>query len=236
MANPLHILLIVTSSATMGAGGEPTGLWFEELATPYYAFVDAGADVTLASIEGGKAPIDPRSVKPKGENEASVDRFLADETASAALAETKPVSEIDVSKYDAVFLPGGHGTMWDLPGSTALADLLTEAWGEGKVVGAVCHGPAGLVNAKDENGEPLVKGRRVTGFTNSEEVAVELQNKVPFLLEDRLKQLGGKYEKVGDFEPFAISDGRLITGQNPASAGPAAELMLKELTPEPVSQ
>ncbi|XSG81725.1 MAG: type 1 glutamine amidotransferase domain-containing protein [Methyloligella sp. ZOD6] len=227
MANPLHILIILTSSATMGAGGEPTGLWFEELATPYYAFVDEGAEVTLASIQGGKAPIDPRSLEPEGGTPESVTRFKADEKASTALENTKPISEIDVSKYDAVFLPGGHGTMWDLPKSETLADLLTKAWGQEKVVAAVCHGPAGLVNAKDEDGDPIVKGRRVTAFTNSEEVAVDLQDKVPFLLEDRLKELGADFEKVGDFQPFAVVDGRLVTGQNPASSAEAAKLTLE---------
>ncbi|ODA67979.1 Molecular chaperone Hsp31 and glyoxalase 3 [Methyloligella halotolerans] len=227
MTNPLHVLVIVTSAATMGQGGEPTGLWFEELTTPYYAFVDEGADVTLASIEGGEAPIDPRSLEPEGGTPESVTRFKRDEEASAALKNTKPISEVDVSKYDAVFLPGGHGTMWDLPESQTLADLLTKAWADGKVVAAVCHGPAGLVNAKDENGDPLVKGRRVTAFTNSEEVAVDLKDKVPFLLEDRLKELGANYEKAGDFQPFAVVDGRLVTGQNPASSAEAAKLTLE---------
>ncbi|MFD0985737.1 type 1 glutamine amidotransferase domain-containing protein [Methyloligella solikamskensis] len=227
MANPLHVLVILTSAATMGPGGEPTGLWFEELATPYYAFVDEGADVTLASIEGGEAPIDPRSLEPDGGTPESVERFKKDEKASAALKTTKPISEVDVSKYDAVFLPGGHGTMWDLPESDTLADLLTKAWASEKVVAAVCHGPAGFVNAKDENGDPIVKGRRVTAFTNSEEVAVGLKDKVPFLLEDRLKELGANYEKVDDFQPFAIVDGRLVTGQNPASSAEAAKLTLE---------
>lgn len=227
MANPLHVLIIVTSAATMGQGGEPTGLWFEELATPYYAFVDEGADVTLASIKGGEAPVDPRSLEPEGGTPESVNRFKQDEKASAALKNTKPISEVDVSKYDAVFLPGGHGTMWDLPESEALADLLTKAWADEKVVAAVCHGPAGLVNVTDENGDPLVKGRRVTAFTNSEEKAAKLYDKVPFLLEDRLKELGAEFESVGDFQPFAIVDGRLVTGQNPASSAEAAKLTLE---------
>jgi putative intracellular protease/amidase len=223
------ILMVITSAAAMGQGGKPTGLWFEELATPYYAFIDAGASVTLASINGGPAPIDPRSVKAKGENAASVDRFLGDEVASKALKETVPVSEVDADGYDAVFLPGGHGTMWDLPESSALAIGLGKAWANGKVVAAVCHGPAGLVNAKAENGEPLVKGRRITGFSDSEERAVGLTETVPFLLETRLRELGGKYESVADFQPFAIADGRLVTGQNPASSALTAKLVLDAL-------
>ncbi|MGX9430567.1 MULTISPECIES: type 1 glutamine amidotransferase domain-containing protein [Bradyrhizobium] len=233
MPSKLKILMILTSSAPMGEAGEPTGLWFEELAAPYYAFIDAGAAVTLASIVGGPAPIDPRSVKPKGENEASVDRFLSDETASAALKVTVRINGIDVSVYDAMFLPGGHGTMWDLPDSAELASLLTKAWAQGKVVAAVCHGPAGLVNAKDETGAPLVGGRRVAGFTDSEERAVGLDAAVPFLLESRLRELGGRYESVADFQPFAITDGRLVTGQNPASSALTAKLTLEALKAHP---
>lgn len=227
-----EILMILTSARTMGENGETTGLWFEELATPYFAFIDAGVSITLASIKGGPTPIDPRSVKAKGENEASVDRFLNDEAASAALEDTVPVSTIDVGPYDAVFMPGGHGTMWDLPESEVLAALLTRAWAEGKVISAVCHGPAGLVNAEDETGAPLVSGRRVTGFSNSEERAVGLEATVPFLLEPRLRELGGHYECGADFAPFAIADGRLVTGQNPASSALTAKLTLGALAIE----
>ncbi|MDH0127167.1 type 1 glutamine amidotransferase domain-containing protein [Brucella intermedia GD04153] len=229
MNTHLKILMILTSSTTMGETDNSTGLWFEELATPYYAFVDAGASVTLASIRGGPAPIDPRSVKARGENEASVDRFLLDETASKALDATLPLSAIDISEYDAVFLPGGHGTMWDLPESAELAGLLGKAWADGKVVAAVCHGPAGLVNVKDETGAPLVSGRRVTGFSDSEERAAGLVEAVPFLLETRLRELGGRYESIAEFQPFAIADGRLVTGQNPASSSLTAKLTLEAL-------
>jgi len=224
-----NILMVATSAATMGDEAKPTGVWFEELATPYYAFVDKGASVTLASIAGGPVPVDPRSVKPMGENEASVDRFLGDAIASKALAETPAVSDINVSAYDAVFLPGGHGTMFDLPESEALAALVGAAWADCKVVAAVCHGPAGLVNAKDESGAPLVRGRRVTGFSDSEERAVGLDAAVPFLLETRLRELGGRYESVADFQPFAIADGRLVTGQNPASSALTAKLVIEAL-------
>lgn len=226
--NP-KILMILTSARTMGDNGDATGLWFEELATPYFAFIDVGASVTLASIRGGPAPVDPRSVKAGGENEASADRFLNDETACAALNDTVPVSAVEVGSCDAVFLPGGHGTMWDLPESAELAAMLTRAWNEGKVIAAVCHGPAGLVNARDEAGAPLVSGRRVTGFSDSEERAVGLETTVPFLLESRLRELGGHYECAADFKPFAIADGRLVTGQNPASSASAAKLTLETL-------
>lgn len=224
-----NILMVLTSASTMGDSDKATGLWFEELATPYFAFIDAGASVTLASIKGGPAPIDPRSVKAKGENEASVDRFLGDEAATEALNDTVTVSAIDAAPYDAVFLPGGHGTMWDLPESAELAALLGKAWADGKVIAAVCHGPAGLVNAKDETGSPLVGGRRVTGFSDSEERAAGLDTAVPFLLETRLRELGGRYESAADFQPFAIADGRLVTGQNPASSALTAKLTLEAL-------
>lgn len=229
LLSQIKILFILTSASTMGVSDKPTGLWFEELATPYYAFLDTGASVTLASIAGGSAPIDLRSVRPKGENEASVDRFLGDEVASKSLTETLALSAIDVSEYDAVFLPGGHGTMWDLPESAELAALLGKAWAQGKVVAAVCHGPAGLVNVKDETGAPLVSGRRVTGFSDSEERAAGLDEAVPFLLETRLRELGGRYESIADFQPFAIADGRLVTGQNPASSALTAKLTLEAL-------
>ncbi|GGE20412.1 dimethylallyltransferase [Aureimonas endophytica] len=224
-----NILIITTSAATMGGTGKPTGLWFEELAVPYYAFVDAGAEVTLASIAGGPVPIDPRSVKPKGENEASVDRFLGDAAASKALAETPAVAALEGTAYDAVVLPGGHGTMFDLPESAELAALVGTAWAAGKVIAAVCHGPAGLVQARDESGAPLVRGRRVTGFSDSEERAVGLDEAVPFLLESRLRELGGRYESGADFQPFAVVDGRLVTGQNPASSALTAQRVLEAL-------
>jgi putative intracellular protease/amidase len=229
MPTSARILMILTSNATMSAGEEPTGLWFEELATPYYAFIDGGAPLTLASIAGGPAPVDPRSVKPNGEHEASVERFLADASAMAALADTIPLSRIDADDYDAIFLPGGHGTMWDLPESDTLAELLGTSWAAGKIIAAVCHGPAGLVRVKDKTGDPLVKGRRVTAFTDSEEQAVGLAERVPFLLETRLRELGGRYERAADFQPFAVADGRLITGQNPASSALTARLTLDAL-------
>ncbi|WP_029006243.1 type 1 glutamine amidotransferase domain-containing protein [Azorhizobium doebereinerae] len=226
MTTAIKILIILTSHAALGDTGKPTGVWFEELATPYYTFVDAGAQVDIVSIDGGKVPIDPASLKPKGENEPSVERFLADQTAMQSVAASRKVTDVSSETYDAIFLPGGHGTMWDLPRSGDLAALLSKAWAQGKVLAAVCHGPAGLVNVKDTDGKPVVSGRRVAGFSNSEETAAGLEKAVPFLLESRLRELGGRYESGPDFQPFALSDGRLVTGQNPSSSEETARLTL----------
>lgn len=223
----LKILLILTSQATMGDDPRPTGVWFEELSTPYYAFVDAGAEVDIASIAGGRIPVDPHSIQPAGSNPASVERFLRDKAAMAKLEGSLKIDDVSAGGYSAVFLPGGHGTMWDLPGSARLAALLSGAWAGGKVVAAVCHGPAGLVNVKDADGRPLLAGRRVSAFSNSEEAAAGLTDKVPFLLETRIRELGARYEKGADFQPFAVRDGRLVTGQNPASSEQVAELVLQ---------
>lgn len=227
MSPAIKILIILTSHADVGDTGKTTGVWFEELATPYYEFVDAGATVDIVSVDGGKVPIDPGSLKPKGENEPSVERFLADRKAMDAIEASGKVSDIAPETYDAIFLPGGHGTMWDLPRSDALAALLSKAWSEGKVLAAVCHGPAGLVNVKDSDGKPLVSGRRVAGFSNSEEKAAGLDKVVPFLLESRLRELGGRYESGPDFQPFALQDGKLVTGQNPSSSQETARLTLE---------
>lgn len=227
-ANAAKILMIVTSHAQMGDTGKPTGVWFEELTTPYYAFVDAGAEVDIVSIAGGEVPIDPRSLKPIGQNAPSVDRFLRDASAMTKIKTSGPVENAGLF-YDAVFLPGGHGTMWDLPANDALAKLVGSLWDSGKVVAAVCHGPAGLVNARDRNGRPIVEGRRVSAFTNSEEKAAGLTEAVPFLLETRLRALGARFEGGPDFEPYAIADGNLITGQNPASSERVADLVMARL-------
>lgn len=225
--NPLiKILIVATSHGSMGAG-EPTGVWLEELTTPYYAFVDAGADVTVASIEGGPIPIDPRSLRPQGKNEASVERYLNDQALQTTVKTTVRFTAGMADGYDAVFLPGGHGTMWDYPASPELARVVVRFMEEGKPLAAVCHGPAGLVGARFDNGEPVVKGRRVAGFTNSEEKAAGLDDVVPFLLETRLRELGAVYVSGPDFKPFAVRDGNLITGQNPASATEAARLTLE---------
>ncbi|MGB3728175.1 MAG: type 1 glutamine amidotransferase domain-containing protein [Thermodesulfobacteriota bacterium] len=213
----------------MGDTGKPTGLWLEEVAAPYYAFKDAGINVEIASIKGGTVPIDPRSLKEIGNNPPSVDRFLQDKQAMSLIKNTKRIDNIDTAKHSVIFLPGGHGTMWDLPESKVLAGIVTQTLQDGRIVSAVCHGPAGLVSAKDINGNPVVKGLKVTAFTNSEEEAVGLTDDVPFLLETRLRELGAEVIIGPDFEPHAVADGNLITGQNPASSGKVAELIIQQL-------
>ena len=222
--------MVVTSQASMGNTGKPTGLWLEELAVPYLRFADAGADVTVASIHGGKVPVDPRSTPPSGPEAPVVKRFLADPTASRILSHAVPIEALDATRFDAVFLAGGHGTMFDFAVSNALASALSRAWKAGRIVAAVCHGPAGLVGAVDSDGRPVVAGRRVTAFSNAEEEAVGLTKVVPFLLQDRLRSLGATVETGPMFEPFVIADGRLITGQNPASAGRTADLTLEAIS------
>lgn len=222
-----RILIIATSHASMGDANERTGVWLEELTTPYYAFADGGAEVTLASIAGGPVPIDPRSTGEDSKKEKSVRRYLDDAALQAKVAHTPAFTSLDGGDYDAVFLPGGHGTMWDYPTSTELAALVSRFLEAGKPVAAVCHGPAGLTQARTSDGRSIVAGRKVAGFTNGEEEAVGLTKVVPFLLEDRLRELGGDYQKGPDFAPFAVRDGLLITGQNPASAAKVAELTLQ---------
>ncbi|MCY0964725.1 type 1 glutamine amidotransferase domain-containing protein [Parathalassolituus penaei] len=224
----MRILMILTSQATMGDTSTPTGVWFEELTTPYYRFVDAGATVELASVKGGAVPLDPHSTSEQA-RPASVSRFMADTHAMQQLQQSLSIQSLDISGYDAIFLPGGHGTMWDLPASRELTELLNQAWANQKILAAVCHGPAGLVNLQDTTGQPLVSGRKVAGFSNSEEAAAGLTSVMPFLLETRLRELGAHYESGPDFQPFAVRDGRLITGQNPASSEPVADLVLQAL-------
>ncbi|MEM8810816.1 MAG: type 1 glutamine amidotransferase domain-containing protein [Cyanobacteria bacterium P01_G01_bin.38] len=227
MSEP-RILIVLTSHAQLGDTGHPTGFWLEELASPYYAFVDAGAAVTLASIKGGEPPLDPKSYQDDAQTDTTR-RFWADTEAKAALANTMPVSEAKTDDYDAIFLPGGHGTMWDFPVSTALTKLIEAFDQEEKIIAAVCHAPAALVSVKTVAGEPLVKGKVVTAFTDSEERAVELDAVVPFLLETRLRELGAKFESGADWAPITQQDGHLITGQNPASSEPAAKAVLAAL-------
>jgi len=223
------ILFIVTSHAKIPNTGKNTGLWLEELTTPYYAFKDAGYRVEIASITGGVVPIDPSSQKTIGQNPTSVDRFLQDKEVLAAIKNTPAISKIDAKNYAAVFLPGGHGTMWDLPGSEKLAAIVSSTLESGRVVAAVCHGPAGLVSAKDKKGQPVVKGRQVSAFTNAEEEAAGLTKTVPFLLESRLRELGALVKTGPNFQAFAIADGNLITGQNPASSEKVATLVIERL-------
>ncbi len=229
MAAP-KILIITTSHAALGDTDKTTGLWIEELTTPYYAFVDAGASVAVASIKGGAVPIDPGSQKADGENSPSVERFRADEKFQKAIAHTPAIIDVNASEYDAVFLPGGHGTMWDLPESDRLSQIISETLEQGRIVSAVCHGPAGLVSAKTAAGESVVKGRKVAAFTDSEENAVGLSETVPFLLESKLRELGANIQKAGNFEAFAVVDGNLITGQNPMSSELVAEKVLSAIS------
>lgn len=224
-----RILMIVTSHATLGSTGKPTGFWAEELAAPYYALVDAGAEVTLASPAGGRAPVDPGSLKPAGQNEPIVERFLADADLQARLAQTPRASDFDGSAFDAVFFPGGHGTMWDLPHDAGVTQAVEQAYATGKVIASVCHGAAGLVSARTPDGYPIVRNRKVNGFTNAEEVAVGLQDVVPFLLESRLRELGGEFIGTENWQPFAVQDGQLITGQNPQSSARVAEMVMQAL-------
>lgn len=224
-----RILMIVTSNARMGDTGQPTGLWAEELAVPYYALADAGVEVTLASPAGGPAPIDPGSIKPVGQNDPVVERFLADTLLQGRIAATPKASEFDGAAFDAVFFPGGHGTMWDLPVDAGVTRAVERAFAASKLIASVCHGAAGLVTAKRPDGQSIVKDLRVNSFTDAEETAVGLENVVPFLLETRLRELGGRFEGTGNWQPFALRDGQLITGQNPQSSHLVAQSLLAVL-------
>jgi putative intracellular protease/amidase len=228
-----RILMIVTSNARMGLTGEPsgkpTGLWAEELAVPYYALSDAGVEVTLASPAGGPAPIDPSSLKPVGQNDPAVERFLADKALQARIAATPKASEFDGAQFDAVFFPGGHGTMWDLPVNAGVTHAVERAFAAKKLIASVCHGAAGLVTAKRPDGQSIVKGLRVNSFTDAEEVAAGLEKVVPFMLETRLRELGGRFEGAGNWQAFAVRDGQLITGQNPQSSHLVAKELLQAL-------
>ena len=196
----------------------------------YWALTDAGHDITIASVKGGKPPIDPNSLDDDpAKRPAPVTRFLDDATASAKLENTPAVATLDVADYDAVFLPGGHGTMWDFAKNDDIARLVSGIYAKDGVVGAVCHGPAGLLGATKPDGTPLVAGLRVNGFTDSEENTVGLTDQVPYLLESRLRELGGKFEGKDDWAAFAVTDGRLVTGQNPQSAEKVGEQLVAAL-------
>jgi len=222
------VLMVVTSHDRLGDTGQPTGFWLEELAAPYYVLKDAGAEITLASPKGGQPPIDPKSDDPKSQTPA-MERFRNDPEAQRALANTVKLSTVTPSDYDAVFYPGGHGPLWDLADDPHSIALIERMYAAGKPVGAVCHGPAALRRAKAPDGTPLVKGKRVTGFANSEEAAVGLTKVVPFLVEDELTAAGGKYSKGADWADHSVTDGNLVTGQNPASSESTARALLKEL-------
>ena len=224
----MKILIVVTSHDELGDTGEKTGFWLEEFVAPYYTFLDAGAVVTIASPKGGEPPLDPKSDLPENQTEAT-ERFKKDLAAQAALASTVKLADVRAEDYDAIFYPGGHGPMWDMPDNVTSIALIEAFVKADKPVGAVCHAPVALVNVRGQDGEYLVKGKRVTGFTNAEEEAVGLSAVVPFLLEDRLKERGGIFSKAADWAPYVQVDGKLITGQNPASSRPGAEALLKLL-------
>jgi putative intracellular protease/amidase len=224
----MKILMILTSHDELGDTGEKTGFWLEEFAAPYYVFKDAGADITLASPAGGQPPLDPKSDAPDAQT-AATKRFKDDTDSQKALATTYKLAEVTPSRFDAVFYPGGHGPMWDLAESKTSIALIEAAIADGKPVAAVCHAPAVLRHVKGPDGAPLVKGKKVTGFSNSEEEAVGLTDVVPFLLEDMLSQQGGTYSKGEDWASYVLEDGLLITGQNPASSEEAAKKLLARL-------
>lgn len=224
----MNILMVLTSHDQMGDTGHKTGFWLEEFTAPYYVFRDAGANITLASPKGGQPPVDPNSEADDAQTDTTR-RFAEDAEGKAALASTKKLSEVSMGDFDAIFYPGGHGPLWDLANDAQSIALIKDAYAQDKVIGAVCHAPAVFKNVDIEPGKNLVSGRKVTGFSNSEEEAVGLTNVVPFLLEDELKAKGGDYSREGDFAPYTIVDGKLITGQNPPSSEGTAEAVLKAL-------
>ena len=224
----MNILLVLTSHEQLGNTGETTGFWLEELAAPYYVFLDAGAKLTLASPLGGQPPLDPKSDQPDAQTEATR-RFEADVEATLALATTHKLADVAIHDYDAVFYPGGHGPLWDLAGDRDSIALIESAIAAGKPVGAVCHAPAVLRDVKGPDGAPLLRGKTVTGFSNTEEEAVGLTSVVPFLVEDMLKEQGGNYRRADDWQAHVETDGLLVTGQNPASSAGAAAALLKLL-------
>lgn len=221
----MNILMVLTSHDKLGDTGKKTGFWLEEFAAPYYVFMDAGAVVTLASPKGGQPPIDPTSEAESAQT-AATKRFKADERAQAALAGTDVLANIRVDGFDAIFYPGGHGPLWDLAEDADSARLIEDFVAAGLPVAAVCHAPGVFKSTKAADGTPLVAGRKVTGFTNGEEKSAGLTDVVPFLVEDMLKAKGGIYEKGPDWGSFVVTDGKLVTGQNPASSEAAARQLL----------
>lgn len=224
----MKILMVLTSHDELGDTGKKTGFWLEEFAAPYYVLKDAGAEITLASPMGGQPPLDPKSDEPDAQTEAT-ERFKTDQTAQQLLASTTPLSHIDPADFDAVFYPGGHGPLWDLAEDKDSIALIEAFAANDRPIGAVCHAPGVLRHVKGKDGQPLVNGRKVTGFTNSEEEAVGLTQIVPFLVENMLQERGGRYEKGADWSVHVVTDGKLVTGQNPASSEEAAKALLKLL-------
>ena len=221
----MKILMVLTSHDRLGDTGEKTGFWLEEFASPYYVFKDAGAQITLASPKGGQPPIDPKSDAPDAQT-AATRRFAEDAEAQQLLANSLPLAQVRAEDFDALFYPGGHGPLWDLAEDATSIALIERFIALGKPVGAVCHAPGVLRHVKAADGTPLVHGKRVTGFSNSEEAAVELTDVVPFLVEDMLKDHGGVYGRAADWHSHVEVDGLLVTGQNPASSDASAEALL----------
>jgi len=224
----MKVLIVLTSHDQLGDTGKKTGFWLEEFASPYYHLKDAGVQVTLASPSGGQPPLDPKSYEPDFQTD-DTRRFDDDQVAQNELANTSKLSEMKVEDFDAVFYPGGHGPLWDLHNDNDSIALVEGFIAAGKPVATVCHAPAVLLKAKDQNGDPLVKGKEVTGFSNSEEAAVELTDVVPYLVEDQLIAMGGVYLKAEDWNSLAVVDGLIITGQNPGSSAAVAEALVKAI-------
>jgi putative intracellular protease/amidase len=224
----MNILMVLTSHDRLGDTGKKTGFWLEEFAAPYYVFKDAGVKITLASPAGGQPPLDPKSDEPDFQTDATR-RFKGDPEAQQALANTLMLSTVSADDFDAVFYPGGHGPMWDLVQDPDSIKLLETMFAQGKALALVCHAPGVLRQVKAPDGSALVRGKQVTGFTNGEEEAVQLTKVVPFLVEDMLIQAGAKYSKGPDWGPYVRTDGKLITGQNPASSEAAAHALLQLL-------
>ena len=229
----MKILFVLTSHSQLGDTDQKTGFWIEEFASPYYVLTDAGATITIASPAGGQPPVDPKS-EAKDAQTLATQRFFKDIDAIDKVAYSLKLSDVNFNHYDAVFYPGGHGPLWDLATDKTSIKLIEDFYNTQKPIAFVCHAPAALVNVKAENGEPLVKGKKVTGFSDTEEDAVGLTKIVPFLLETELKKLGGHYSKGADWASFTQQDGLLITGQNPASSEEVAKLLLKTLKGEKV--
>ena len=224
----MKIVMVLTSYDKLGDTGKKTGLWLEEFAAPYYLFKDVGAEITLTSPKGGQPPLDPKSDDPPSQTSA-IQRFKNDKEAQQALANTVKLSNIKAEDYNAVFYPGGHGPLWDLSEDRDSIALIEALYAAGKPVAAVCHGPAVFRHTKMPDGLPLVQGKSVTGFANTEEAAIGLTGIVPFLVEDLLKNNGGNYSKAEDWQSYVVTDGNLITGQNPASSEAAARALLNKL-------
>jgi putative intracellular protease/amidase len=224
----MKILIVLTSHSELGNTGKKTGFWVEEFAAPYYVFADAGADITIASPLGGQPPVDPASEAAEAQTE-DTKRFYKDYEAIDKVAFSKKLSDIKEADFDAIFYPGGHGPLWDLVNDKNSISLIEAFWKNKKAIGAVCHAPSALLNANDEHGEAIIKNRKVTGFTNSEETGVQLTDVVPFLLEDELIKKGGIYSKTEDWKSYVVKDGLLITGQNPASSKEVAQTLLNAL-------